>query len=33
MVTKIRSVVEALGAELATPAQAREILGLPRRTG
>jgi uncharacterized protein (DUF849 family) len=33
MVTKIRSVVEALGAELATPAQAREILGLPQRTG
>jgi uncharacterized protein (DUF849 family) len=33
MITKIRSVVEALGAELATPAQAREILGLPQRTG
>jgi uncharacterized protein (DUF849 family) len=33
MVTKIRGVVEALGAEIATPAQAREILGLPQRTG
>ena len=33
MVTKIRSVVEVLGAEIATPAQAREILGLPHRTG
>ena len=33
MVTKIRGVVEVLGAEIATPAQAREILGLPQRTG
>lgn len=28
MVTKIRGIVEALGAEIATPAQAREMLGL-----
>ena len=31
MVTKIRGIVEALGAEIATPAQARETLGLPPR--
>jgi uncharacterized protein (DUF849 family) len=32
MVAKIRAIAEALGAEIATPAQAREILGLPQRT-
>jgi uncharacterized protein (DUF849 family) len=31
MVTKIRGIVEALGAEIATPGQAREALGLPQR--
>jgi uncharacterized protein (DUF849 family)/NAD(P)-dependent dehydrogenase (short-subunit alcohol dehydrogenase family) len=31
MVTRIRSIIEALGAEIATPAQTREILGLPQR--
>jgi uncharacterized protein (DUF849 family) len=31
MVTKIRGIVEALGAEIATSAQARDLLGLPHR--
>ena len=31
MVTKIRGIAEALGAETATPAQARDMLGLPQR--
>lgn len=31
MVTKIRGIVEALGAEIATPTQARELLGLAPR--
>ena len=31
MVTKIRSIAEALGANIATSAQARDLLGLPQR--
>ena len=31
MVTKIRGITEALGADIATSAQAREMLGLPQR--
>jgi uncharacterized protein (DUF849 family) len=31
MVTKIRSITEALGANIATSAQARDLLGLPQR--
>jgi len=31
MVTKIRGIVEGLGAEIATSAQARDLLGLPER--
>src|SRR5271170_5061474 len=31
MVVKIRGIVEALGAEIASAAQARELLGLPQR--
>ena len=33
MVTKIRGVVEALGAEIATPSQVRDLLGLRHRGG
>jgi uncharacterized protein (DUF849 family) len=31
MVVKIRGILESLGAEIASPAQARELLGLPQR--
>ena len=31
MVAKIRGIVEALGAEIASAAEAREMLSLPRR--
>jgi len=31
MVAKIRGIVEALGAEVASPAEARDLLGLPQR--
>jgi uncharacterized protein (DUF849 family) len=31
MVARIRGIVEALGAEIATSAQARDMLGLPQR--
>jgi uncharacterized protein (DUF849 family) len=31
MVTKIRGIVEELGADIATSAEARDMLGLPQR--
>jgi uncharacterized protein (DUF849 family) len=31
MVTKIRDIAEALGAGIATSAEARDLLGLPQR--
>jgi uncharacterized protein (DUF849 family) len=31
MVVKIRGILESLGAEIASAAQARELLGLPQR--
>ena len=31
MVTKIRGIAEALGAGIATPAETRDMLGLPQR--
>ncbi len=33
MVTKIRGIAEALGAGIATSAEARDMLGLPQRAG
>ena len=33
MVTKIRGITEALGANIATSAQARDLLGLPQPAG
>jgi uncharacterized protein (DUF849 family) len=33
MVLKIRGILESLGAEIASAAEAREMLGLPQRAG